>query len=476
MFLNLLLMVSPGVACAQTQLAHIFSDHAVLQRDAPIHIWGWDTPGKAVTVTLRGQQGKPVSVATTTDTGGKWSADLPPQPAGGPYQLTVQGTGTATISDVLIGDVWIAGGQSNMQLPLKGFPGSAPLKNGPQELANATQPQIRLIHIHPQTSSHPMADQDAVWGPCTPGTAANFSAVAYFFGREIQQRQNVPIGLIEEVYGGTPIEPWISLDSLNADPAAKPVFALWDKIAPHAQDSWAPAYIYNAMIQPLLGLRVKGFLWYQGETSASPDRAPLYFNLFSLLVNDWRSKWGLGNFPFLYAQISSFKGKPGDDWGIIRDAQRRVLSLPNTRMAVTLDVGDPNNIHPPDKQTVAHRLVLTARNLVYGENIEDSGPLYRSTALDGHNIRVTFDHAEGLVAKGGTELTGFEVAGDDHRFFPATATIEGSTVIVTGSSVAAPKFVRYAWANVPVANLYNGADLPAGTFSSESAADAAKIR
>jgi sialate O-acetylesterase len=490
---------------AEVKVPQVLSDHVVLQRNAPIHIWGWASPGEAVSVSLLNQK-----QAATADDLGKWSVYLAPQPAGGPYSLTIQGANTVTISDVLIGDVWFASGQSNMEMPLKGFPGSAVLKNGAEEIANSNQPQIHLLRVHQRPSSNPLPDlkdPDEVWTTCTPETAASFSAVAYFFGREIQQKEKVPVGLIDDTWGGTPAEAWVSLDGLSADASLMPVFQVWSRMsnanadvpamlakekreddaakqagAPLPKHNWhpnpgsyAPAALYNGMVAPFIDFTIKGVIWYQGETNSGMARAPLYSTLFPALITDWRAKWGQGDFPFLFVQISSFTSVESEKWGIVRDAQRRTLRLANTGMAVTLDVGQADNVHPPDKQTVGHRLALTARRIAYGESVVDSGPLFLQAAPEGSSVRVWFDDAGGLTAKGGA-LEGFEVAGDDHKFAPATAKIDGSTVVVSGESVKAPKYVRYAWANAPAANLYNGAGLPASTFSSESSVDAGTVK
>src|SRR5271154_361032 len=231
--LNLSLL-SASLSVAEVKVPQVFSDHAVLQRDAPIHVWGWASPGEQVTVSLLKQ--KP---STSADDLGKWSVYLSPEPAGGPYTLTIQATNTVTISDVLIGDVWFASGQSNMEMPLKGFPGSAVLKNGEQEIANSNQPQIHLLRVHQRPSDHPLPDlkdPDEIWTACTPETAADFSAVAYFFGREIQQREKVPIGLIDDTWGGTPAEAWISLDSISANYSLMPVFTEWSEMANDTAD------------------------------------------------------------------------------------------------------------------------------------------------------------------------------------------------------------------------------------------------
>jgi sialate O-acetylesterase len=505
-----LLSIIPLLLCslavsAEVNVPKVFSDHAILQREAPIRVWGWADPGEQVTVSFHDQK-----QSTTTDGLGEWRVTFMPERAGGPYTLTVQASNTVTVSDILVGDIWFASGQSNMEMPLKGFPGSAVVKNGDQEIANSNQPQIRLLRVHQRPSDHPLPDlQDAdeVWTLCTPETAANFSAVAYFFGREIQQRENVPVGLIDSTWGGTPAEAWTSMDGISADASLMPVFQEWSEMANETADltalkaqekreddaakqanlplpshpwhpnpaSWMPANLYNGMIAPFINFQIKGVIWYQGEANTSKERAPMYSKVFPTLITDWRSKWAEGNFAFLYVQISSFKANAMENWGIVRDAQRRTLSFTNTGMAVTLDVGDPDNVHPADKQTVGHRLALAARDIVYGEHIEDSGPLFRQATPEGAHIRVWFDHAEGLKVKGDS-LGGFEVAGDDHRFFPATARIEGTTIVVNGPTVKVPRFVRYAWANVPNADLFNGADLPASTFSSENTVDAGTVR
>jgi len=501
--LPLLLLAATGIA--EVKLPKVLSDHVVLQRNAPIHIWGWADPGEQVTVSLLSAKQSAVA-----DDLGKWSVYLAPQPAGGPYTITIQGNNTITISDVLIGDVWFASGQSNMEMPLKGFPGSAVLKNGDEEIANSNQPQIHLLRVHTRPSDHPLpdlADPDEVWTLCTPDTAANFSAVAYFFGREIQQQEKVPIGLIDDTWGGTPAEAWISMDGISADSSLMPVFRTWSEMANETSDipamlarekreddaakkagaplpkhswhpnplSYAPAFLYNGMIAPFIEFSIKGVIWYQGETNSGGSRAPMYFKVFPALISDWRSKWGEGDFPFFFVQISSFGENKPETWGVVRDAQRRTLSLANTGMAVSLDVGQADNVHPPDKQTVGHRLALAARDITYGEHIEDSGPLFRQATPEGAEIQVWFDYGEGLTAKGGA-LTGFEVAGSDHRFVAADATIDGDHLVVSAAAIKTPLYVRYAWANFSTANLYNSAGLPASTFSSESAIDAGTSR
>ncbi len=485
-------------ARAEVKLPHILSDHAVLQRDMPIHVWGTADPGEAVSVSFRGQK-----QSAMADDLGHWSLYLHPEASGGPFTLTVQASNTVTLNDILVGDVWFASGQSNMQFPLQGFGPGTPLKNGAQEIAAATQPRIHLLQIHQTPSSYELHDIDAVWTLCTPETATRFSAVAYFFGRTIEEQQHVPVGLIDSTWGGTPVSAWLSLDALSADTSLMGEFAARvpmvesqvdvpavtardkreddaakqaGKPAPNhpwhpAFQSWEPAALFNGMVAPVTEYSIKGVIWYQGETDSSAARAPLYERAFPAMITDWRSRWSEGDFPFLFVQISSFTSTPAETWGIVREAQRRTLKLVNTGMAVTTDIGQADNVHPADKQTVGARLALAARAIAYRERLEFSGPLFQQATTEGDGMRVYFSHAEGLTARGGT-LAGFELAGKDGQFHPATATVEtektGSTVLIHSPGMEHPEYVRYAWANAPLdANLFNGAGLPASTFTSE---------
>ncbi|MBT9330930.1 sialate O-acetylesterase [Paracidobacterium acidisoli] len=466
----------------------------VLQRDRPIHLWGWADPGEQVTAALNGTK-----QTTRADDLGKWSVWLAPEQAGGPYQVTVAGTNTITLDDVMIGDVWFASGQSNMELPLIGFPGSAELQNSAEEIAHANQPQLRLLHIHEKASEYRVDDIDTTWTDCTPQTAATFSAAAYFFGRDIAEKEHVTVGLIDSTWGGTPAEAWISLEGLSADASLMPVFATWATMTDQQPDmprivakekreeaqakatgtsapwhpwhpnpaSWAPAALYNGMVAPVVNFPIRGVIWYQGETNSALDRAAMYERVFPALIRDWREQWRQGDFPFLYVQISSFRSTPHEDWAVVREAQRRTLGVANTAMAVTIDIGNPDNVHPADKQDVGARLALAARALSYGEKVEYSGPAFRKATVDGTAMRVWFDHAvSGLTAKGG-EPTGFEVAGADHKFVTATAHIDGDSIVASNAAVPEPEYVRYGWQNAPVVNLFNGAGLPASPFTSE---------
>jgi sialate O-acetylesterase len=482
---------------AEVRLPNAISDHAVLQRGGPIHLWGWATPGAHLTAHFHQQ-----TLATEANALGKWSLYLNPEAAGGPYTLTITGDGPEkTVADLLVGDVWLASGQSNMEFPLAGF-FNAVMNDSEKEIAAATNPKLRLLLITRKSSDFPLNDVDGTWTQCTPATAKEFSAVAYFFGREIAAHENVPIGLIDSTWGGTPADSWTSLDTLGSDPALLPAFAsratfaatIADSNAINAAEtreneeakssgkpapkhpwhpdptSWSPAGLYNGMIAPLTPMSLKGFLWYQGETNSAHDRAPYYGRLFNSMISDWRAHFAQGDLPFLYVQISSFNS-PEEDWGTVRDQQRRSLAVANTAMAVTLDVGQFDNVHPPDKKTVAARLALAARTLVYGDRVNYLGPtLHQATPELQHDgsiaMRVWFDHAEGLDTHS-KSLNSFELAGANHHFVPAQATIEGATVLVHAKSVTAPMYVRFGWQGYVADNLYNSDGLPASTFTSE---------
>jgi sialate O-acetylesterase len=488
------LLLAAG-ARSEARLPGMLSSHMVLQRERPIHIWGWSDPGEKIAVEFHG-----VNRAAAANSVGAWSVFLPPEAAGGPYQLTVTASNKIVLDDVLVGDVWFASGQSNMEMPLKGFTG-APLKDSAEEIAHAAQAQIRLIRFPHKAVDFPQRDIDASWTACNPETAADFSAAAYFFGRQLNAREHVPIGLIDSTWGGTPAEAWVSLEAISTDSALMPVFGTRAEMMRTQADaaaiatserredeaarqagktppshpwrpdpaSWAPAWLFNGMIAPATPYAIKGVIWYQGESNSRLAFAPMYAKVFPALIADWRTQWHQGDFPFLFVQIANFKSNDSEAWAVIREAQRRTLSVANTAMVVTTDIGDPGNVHPSDKQTVGARLALAARALAYGEKVEYSGPLFRQATPDGDGIRVWFDHAASGLAAKGDALQGFEIAGADGRFAAAMARIDGKTVLVSRAGVVDSKFVRYGWSNAPVTNLFNSEGLPASPFTSEDA-------
>lgn len=409
--------------------------------------------------------------------------------------MTVRGVDTRILRDILVGDVWVAAGQSNMEWPMNRSAAAD------REIPAARHPRIRLVRAMHRTSEYPVEDLVGdLWRECTPQTAADFSAVAYHFGRTIQQKTGVPIGLIQTAWGGTPLDGWTSLRAISADPALMPIFSEWEaRMQDYALDRlryhraakeweaataadraqrkkvppppakptgpgspWEPGVLYNAMVAPITPFPIRGVIWYQGEANGSTRRAPLYGRLFRAMIEDWRRAWGIGDFPFLFVQLANYDA-PDSDWPELREGQRQALTLRNTAMTVTIDVGTPEDIHPPDKQTVGTRLSLAARALVYGEAIEYSGPLPRQATVQDGAVTIWFDHAAGLTARGGA-LGAFEVAGENREFVRAEAQVEGSTVVLGGHGIARPAFVRYAWNDNPECCLYNAAGLPASPF------------
>jgi sialate O-acetylesterase len=478
------------VAQAEVSLPVLFSDGMLLQRDLPIHVWGRSAPDEKISVTFRGE-----TRSVVADDLGRWQLYLSPVAAGGPYELTVSGSNHVVIHNVLMGDVWVASGQSNMEFKMR------QLDNPHAEIAAAKFPRIRIMRIKHGYSDYPLTDAVAEqhWAEVSPESVPEFSAVAYYFAREIHQKEKVPVGIIEGDWGGTVAEAWTSMDALASDAALMPVFASrgnmmdaeaenllldpihqaqidkakaaglpWPKVPWHPlEQMWAPAQLYNAMIAPITPYAIRGVIWYQGESNSKLNRAPSYERLFQTLIRDWRDQWALGDFPFLYVQISNFTSDATEDWAMIREAQLRALQLRNTAMAVTIDIGNPDDVHPRDKVDVGHRLALAARATAYGEAVEYSGPLVRQVTREDQSLRVWFDHAAGLQSKGGPP-TSFEIAGADGKFVPAEARIDGQTIVVSNASVASPVAVRYGWANSPNCNLFNGEGLPASPFQGES--------
>lgn len=450
---------------AAVKLPAIFGDHMVVQRDARIPVWGTADAGEQVTVKAAGQER-----SVKADDAGKWRVVLDPIAETQPIEITVTGNGKpVAIKDVLVGEVWLCSGQSNMVFALKGSTG------GEAVVKLADRPTMRLFKVGRAFTDQPQADlAGGKWEVCTPETVADFSAVAYLLGAELQDNLNTPVGLIEPSWGGTRAEAWIPRPTFDA--LALPYEPAWterwlnpppkadgkpDRDRPYQ----APAFLFNGMIAPFAGYAIRGAVWYQGETNTA--YAEHYGNVLGALIESWRNAWGQGDFPFLVVQLPNFESGERD-WPTLRAGQARVArEMPNVGLAVTIDVGESKDIHPKDKQSVAHRLALIARRMVYGQDLIDSGPIFESMNVDGSAVTVRFKHAEGgLVARGGT-LQGFEIAGGDGRFVPAVARIEGDTVVVSADAVPSPENVRYGWANDPACTLYNHADLPAQPFSSD---------
>ncbi len=645
LLLPALLCLGAPAARAAVRLPALVGPHMV--RDTKLPLWGWAASGEKVTVTFRGK-----TYPATPGTGGRWQATLPPQPAGGPYTLTIKGQNTIELIDILVGDVWLASGQSNMQFKVKDHPGGyQPVQNADQEIAAANWPNLRLFTVAQTVAYRPEAEVPASgWQVCSPATIAEFSAVTYFFGRDLYRQYQVPVGLIADSWGGTPAEAWVSADGLRPFPEfgarvaefaerttaladdqrafearqrafqqyfntrdqgylpggktwaapdfdarawpimavpgaweATPALAGYDGVVwfrkeidltaadagraltlalgpiDDADSTWfngvkvggttgyaapraytvpaalvrpgrnviavrvvdtgggggfvgnpdalrlttagrtlslagpwqyqvgidpkdapqspiaggaqnAPTTLYNGMIAPVLPFAIKGVIWYQGESNA--DRAEQYRTLFPALIAGWRTRWGYA-FPFLFVQLANFQPAlpqpAGSAWAELREAQAGALRLPRTGMATAIDIGNPDDIHPHNKQEVGRRLALAARRVAYGDRaVVYSGPTYAGMAVAGSAARLKFDQrGTGLVAKEGA-LWGFAVARADHQFHWATAQVQGNEVVATSDQVPAPVAVRYDWAANPNGNLYNKEGLPAVPFRTDS--------
>jgi sialate O-acetylesterase len=472
---------------AEVKLPALFSEGAVLQQGKPVPVWGWADEGEKVTVEFRGHK------VSATAKGGKWMVKLPRLKAGGPDILRVAGKNTIELKDVLVGEVWVASGQSNMEWPIR-------LTFEPEKaIASAANPSIRLFTVPKLKADKPVEDAKAAWKECGPQTVTNFSAVAYFFGRDLQKTLGVPLGLIHTSWGGSPAEVWISHDVLASNADYKTAILDGYTVAlqkyetalaqfqaeqaelkkqgktsdkkPPQRPTWKPSELYNGMIAPLLPFAIQGAIWYQGESNAG--RAHQYRTLFADMIRNWRRDWHQGDFTFLEVQLAPFTkilDQPGDsNWAELREAQLLATkALPKVGMAVITDVGEENDIHPRKKEPVGARLALAARRITYGERrLVHSGPTYKKMKAAGDKIILSFDNVgSGLEARGGA-LKGFAMAGQDKKFVWAKAEIDGDKVMVSCPEVPKPVAVRYGWANYPVVNLWNKDGLPATPFRTD---------
>ena len=488
------------------ELPSLFSDHMVIQAGRKVPVWGWAKPGQRVVVSIAGQ-----SPSTTAGADGRWRVELAPVAGDGPYELTVEAERKVTIRDVLVGEVWLGSGQSNMNWPVRRS------KDFAKERAAARFPKLRMFTVARASASRPQARCKGKWLVCSPDTVASFSATAYFFARSLQQELGRPIGIVHSSWGGTAIEAWTSMpvqrktaalgellkswddrDARWDEAAAKKRYELqlktWERRAARARregkrprrkprmarnpvkDQNHPANLYNGMISPLIPYALRGVIWYQGERNARTVKsAELYATQLPLMIADWRARWGQGDFPFLFVQLPNFKKRvegPGQKsaWASIRESMRRTLKVANTGMAITLDVGEARDIHPKDKQSVGARLARWALATVYGRAILPSGPLFESWALDGAKAVVTFRHSGGrLIVKGhkDTACPGFELLGKDGRWRAVVAEINGARAILSHDEVKEPQGVRYAWADNPKAWLVGKGGLPASPFEAK---------
>jgi len=435
-----------GQAQAEVKLHGLFTEGMVLQQGTRVPVWGTADADEKVTVSIQGQE------VSTTAKDGKWRVNLKDLKAGGPFEMTVKGSNTIEFKDVLVGEVWVCSGQSNMEWSVSGS------RNPKETIANSKNSNIRLFFTPKTPNKTPQTELGKWNGPkqwleCGPTTVPNFSAVGYFFGRDLQKARNVPIGLIQSAWGGTPAEFWTSNDVLTSNPALK---------------GMRGSTGYNGMIRPLVPYAIKGVIWYQGESNAG--QANRYRDLFSAMIKNWRDDWKQGDLAFLFVQLAPWE-PGGKNWPELCEAQLQTAqTVPNTAMVVITDVGDRTDIHPRDKDPVGARLALCAQAIAYDEKITYSGPEYSGMKVEDNKVVLSFKHlGKGLIAKGGP-LTGFTIAGADKKFVKAEATIQEDKVIVTSPMVQNPVAVRYGWDSFPVVNLWNRNGLPATPFRTDSPA------
>lgn len=489
-----IVLIASAVSYADVKLPAVIADNMVLQQKANAPVWGWADPGEKISIIASWKN----SAKTTTGKDGKWKLKLKTPKAGGPYDITITGKNTIKLQNILIGEVWLCSGQSNMQWSM------SKTENADQHIATANYPNIRLFTVKRDVADQPKDDCTGNWSQCSPENVANFSAVAYFFGKHLQDELDIPIGLINTSWGGTPAEAWTRKEFLQKNDILTPIlerhehqierlpkalekyplqYENWKKQAekakaegknppyppqkPAIRNQRSPSSLYNAMIAPIIPYAIKGAIWYQGE--ANVDRSWQYRTLFPAMIKNWRQDWNQGDFSFYYVQLAPFNynsEKPSQE---LREAQLATLSLKNTGMAVTMDIGNPTDIHPTNKLDVGKRLALWAlakdyrkKGLVY------SGPLYRSMKIEGDKIRLSFNHTgSGLTTRDGKELTHFTIATEDKNFVQAKAAIDGKTVIVSSEGVKKPVAVRYGWSNAAQPNLANKEGLPASSFRTD---------
>ena len=497
-------------AFADVKLPALISDNMVLLQDSKANVWGTADAGEKVTVTLDGK-----TASTSADENGKWSVKLEGLKPGTGKEMTIAGKNTLHVENVAVGEVWMASGQSNMEFGLKG------VNNSEKEIAGAKFPDIRVFTVTKKGSATPLDDCSGKWEVATPETAGHFSAVGYFFVRELHQKLKMPIGLIHTSWGGTPVETWIPESGMKSNPrfgehwkkklAAYPATKIeYDKQltahkeaaekakaegkplpagarpprAPDGPDALnsAPSGLFNGMIAPVAPYTIRGALWYQGESNAGPNNRgnmDLYGQLFPTMILSWRYEFSKAQnvprdeaeFPFLFVQLANYfprREQPADShWAQIREAQTGTLEVPRTGMAIAIDVGEAADIHPKNKQEVGRRLSLCALAQVYFHEMEYSGPMYGGMQLEDGKVRLNMSNAQDLKTTDGGPIKGFALAGADKKFHWAKAEIEHDHIVVSCAEVPEPVAIRYGWADNPDLNLVNGAGLPASPFRSD---------
>lgn len=460
---SLLFLIFVKESLASVRLPHIFGNNMVLQRDVKTPVWGWADPGEKVIVEIDGQ-----IKTTVADSLGKWRVEIPPQSAGGPFEMTIHAANTIKFTNVYYGEVWICSGQSNMSFALKRS------KNGKSSAESATYPQLRFITIPTLSVEEPQSDFTAKWECCTPKIAPEVSAIAFFFGQYLHEKLQVAVGVVIAAWSGSTGEAWVERNELAKFPELSPLVeqSRLDKASP----SQKAGCLFNGMIAPICPYPVKGIVWYQGESNA--NRAWQYRTLFPILIANWREKWGRGDMPFLYVQLPNYmesRDVPSSSaWAELREAQHKALAVRNVSEVVAIDVGEAKDLHPKDKQTVALRLANVALAKHYDKDVPWTGPEFKSMKISDNKAILSFTHVyDGLVINensrcDGSTLKGFAIAGPDRKFHWAEAIITGpDQIVVSAPNVPHPVAVRYAWADNPICNLSNSVGLPASPFRTD---------
>lgn len=497
----LVIIVLATTSCwahAAIRLPSLISNNMVLQQKTKVALWGWASAGEKVSITSNWNN-KTTSI--TADANGKWLTYITTSKAGGPYTITFKGSNEIKVSNVMLGEVWLASGQSNMEFFVAKTSNASytGVIDFEKEMKEANFPNIRQIDVANKNAGEPQDDFKGDWKMCSPQTVDTFSAVAYYFAKKLYNETGFPIGIINSTWGGTVIESWMKRDVLVSDADFKPTVDKYEELAANyskavedynaAMDKWRhdttkprPASVvlsraanpdkaryrlYNAMIAPLAPYTLRGVIWYQGENNA--PNAIQYRRLFPAMISSWRSDFKNPDLPFYFVQISPHRSQNPE----IRDAQFYIYrTVAHTGMEVTTDNGDSLNIHPRNKKLVGERLALWPLHNEYGKkDIVYSGPLYKSMKVDGNKIRVRFDYVDGgLISNDGQDLKEFTIAGDDKKFVAAKAMIEGNEVVVWSDNISKPAAVRFAWKNIPNPNFYNKAGLPASPFRTDAPA------
>jgi sialate O-acetylesterase len=454
-------LLLPLLLQAEIKMPAIFGDHMVLQQQTEASLWGKAIPGKTVNVSTSWNR---MSYSARTDANGNWKVRVRTPGAGGPYSISLSDGHSLLLKDVMIGEVWICSGQSNMEMKMKGYR-NQPVTGSNEAIATSANPAIRLFTAEHKTSLVPLDDFTGKWMECLPENVAEFSATAWFFGQMIHRVLGVPVGLVVSSWGGTRIEPWMSEAGLKEFDFV----TLPDKNQTGTFSQQLPTVLYNGMIRPMVGFALRGALWYQGEANRNePDK---YQKLMPGLVKNWRTEWGIGDFPFYYVQIAPYDyGTTGINSAFLREAQlKAAAALSGMGMACIMDTGEKSCIHPANKKAAGERLAFLALANTYGKKgFEFSGPVLKEMTVEGSMVRLTFDHSSNGLTTFGKDLVNFKVAGEDKRFFPATALITSAGISLSSPAVLKPVAVRYAFDDFVVGELFNTEGLPASSFRTDS--------